>query len=135
MKVSLGEIIDSLLVLSELKSKRLRVPIKYRLAKVFEFSEREVKRFNDLHFDMLKEHGGKELDGGKWDVPEENLQALEKDYAELRSTMVEIHQYPIDLTELENVEIQGDILKLSWLINCGEASEENASTENRPSVN
>lgn len=152
LKPTLAQIADSFAVLSELYSHPLKISLKIKLGRILTECERELKRFELEHRDLLKRFGAKEsvvMVGGEsrtqLRVPDENLEAFQPEYLELANCEIELHHFPVAPSEFEqsesihckcgvrlertSPEIKGDITKLFWLIREDIDSNDNPSAE------
>lgn len=135
MKVKLGEIADSFIVLRELKETKLRVPIKYRLCKIFDICEAETRQYEQAVRELVLQHGGT-AKGQLLTLPNENMEEIEPELMELRDTEIHIEHFQFLLDDFSSVEIVGDISKLAWLIKDNEDAANSAEgIPNQPSVN
>jgi hypothetical protein len=121
MKVTLGKLVDSADSLGRIVQLPLKAKIAYRSKKLVEFSDRELKNFNDRVLDLYKKYG-ELVEGDKYRLIPDNTKQFLKEMDELRAEEVEFHVLPIKVDDLGDNEISIlDISRLDYFI-----MEENA---------
>ena len=127
MKITLGQLNDSIQILNRLKDERVSsAKLGYRLGKLYRSAQAEFKEFVDVHMALLREYGTPhEGNESQWDIPEEKLAEFNKKWTELLSVEVEVWGNPFKVEEVEGqLELTpAEFAILEWLIIGDEPAE------------
>jgi hypothetical protein len=110
--------------LARLAEQRFPIKLSYKLTRIVDAAQRELKRARELHEKLVKQYG-KSSDGQTWTVSPAKLEPFNKEYDELMALDVEIWGDLIQLDDLGEVDISAsDLIALSWLIKGEEETAE-----------
>jgi len=119
MKIKLSQLINSVESLKILQETKLPIKISYRINRLINKLEPELKLFYQKRDDLIKELGEKETENGQevFKVKEDNMQAFLDKQTELVSEEIEIDWFtPIPLDSLGEISIEPKhIALLSWI--------------------
>jgi len=136
MKVSLGEINNSLAALRTLASLKFPARVAYRLGRVLKTAESEVADFKRINDETVRRLGAPvkpppDKDGNLppeeawgWQVTPENMAQFVAEITEFLDEQIELWGDPLPLELLGDVQIEPQVLaNLDWLIDGGEQAD------------
>jgi hypothetical protein len=112
----LGEIFTSVEVLTEVMKQKLPVKAAYRLSRIADEINGEMKKMDEFRIKLIESLGEKGEDGNS-KVKEENMPEFREKYAELMSTEVQLNIKPIPISWLGDFDIEpGKMISISRFI-------------------
>ena len=118
MKITLGQLNDSIQILNRLKDERVSsAKLGYRLGKLYRSAQGEFMEFLDAHMALLHEYGTP-VDEMHWNIPEDKKVEFDTKWNELLSVEVDVWGSPFQVSEIDGqLELSAaEFAILDWLI-------------------
>lgn len=104
MKIKLGQIDAIKGSLRTFLSKELPVRTAYRFSKLTKQLEKELGELEENRRNLVKTHGD-EIDGGRFQVTEDNKDVFAKQYQELLDYEIDVNFQPVSVNELGEIHM------------------------------
>lgn len=97
-KVKLIDVVNAAVVLKALCCEPLTVGTSFRAAKLNRAVQAEFEVYDEQRIKLLNEYGTANAETGRYDIPEEKIEAFNAAYSELVSQEVEINADKVNLS-------------------------------------
>ena len=111
IKVTIGNIVNSVEVLQKLGKKDFKAKLAWSIARLLKEAEKEVQGFNEARLKLINKYGIKDEndqlvtdDNGNCKIIQENIPDFNKELNDLVDTEVEINANKINMNLLEDVD-------------------------------
>ena len=109
--VTLQDMVNSLNLINSLMNQSLKAKTAYKIARIAREIEKEYKLFDEARLKLINEYGKKDDDGqlieenGNYIINPDNVVDYNNAADELLNTVIEINIEPIDVEELDGIEL------------------------------
>ena len=116
MKVTLGQLLASQIVLNKLATEKLPAKTSYRLMRVLRKVGPEMETYNKAREALFTKYGA-ELNAEKtqWVFPPEHQEAINQEHLELLENELDLGCLPLPLEDLGMIATQ-DLMMVDWLV-------------------
>lgn len=111
IKVTIGNIVNSVEVLQKLGKKDFKAKLAWSIARLLKEAEKEVQGFNEARLKLINKYGIKDENGqlitddnGNCKIIQENIPDFNKELNDLVDTEVEINANKISMNLLEDID-------------------------------
>lgn len=117
VKIKLSQLVSSAESLGRLGGQPLPARQAFLLGKTLKAVNSELESYNATRLETCKRFGTEDKKKGQFEIPEENLEAFNKEFQDLLNTEVELNVDKLKLADLGNANLSGsDVVVLDWLI-------------------
>ncbi len=115
----LQDLVKSADALKHLSQEKINAVISFRLATLIEKVEQELKRYQTVQDEKLKQYGElvENKDGNSYQLSGENLTKFQSERTDLLNEEIELNFTKIKLEDIKNINLSiNHMVSLKWLI-------------------
>lgn len=118
MKITLGQMVQSVESLQKLFNEPLPIKTTFKLKKITQEIDNNLKIYDDSRNSLLKKYGKADKENeGMFIIDPKNQKALDKEHTELTEMEVSLSFEPISSSILGKIQLSSkDLVLLDWLI-------------------